>query len=232
MSNYLFLAANFENSFDFSYIFKSIVSRWYLYLLLAVVIIGVMVFAIIKKPKRPNLLSKTQRIAYISIFIALSVAVNIFQIPFPLVQLSFVATVCYIAGMLLGPIDGFVVAFMGDLIAGIVAPLGPYSPIIGIGTAMFGFVPGVIQCYFKKNDILNGIIAYLITFLLTSVIINTIGLCLIYSSMVLAEKAVLLPLNLLFHIINCVISILLIKAFKRILPKDKFLLDYKESASN
>ena len=228
MLNNLFLAISFDKSFNFAYIFKSIVTKWYLYVLLAVVIIGVMLFAIIKKPKRPHNLTSTQELAYLSILSALSVVVNILQIPFPLVQLSFVATICYVAGILLGPIDGFIVGFIGDLIAGIIAPLGPYSPIIGIGTAMLGFVPGVIQCYLKKNDIVTGIISYSITFILTSVIINTIGLCLLYTYYVLAEKAILLPLNLLFHIFNCIISVLLIKTFKRVLPKDKFFINDKK----
>ena len=48
MSN-LFLAIQ---PFDVVAIFKSIVTRWYLYLLLVAVIVGIMVFAIIKKPKK------------------------------------------------------------------------------------------------------------------------------------------------------------------------------------
>ena len=230
MFNNLLSSIMFDKAFNFAYIFKSILTRWYLYLLLVVVVLGVIIFALIKKPKKMNNLSPTQRLAYIAILVALCVVANIAQIPFPLVQLSFVATIAFISGVLLGPVDGFFVAFMGDLVAGIIAPMGVYSPIIGIGTAMFGFVPGLFFCYSKRGDIFNVVLSYVITFILTSVIINTIGLCLIYSSYVLAEKAILLPLNLLFHAVNCFVSVVLIKTFRRILPKDKFnIADSKNS---
>jgi ECF transporter S component (folate family) len=170
----------FDKAFDFLYIFKSVVTKWYLYLALALVIIGVVLFAcLIKQPKRNNL-SKTQSLAYVAMLSALSVAVNVLQIPTPLAQLSLVATVCCIAGVLLGPVNGFAVALIGDLIAGIVAPMGIYSPIIGIGTSLFGLVPGVIFAFFKGKDWIKAIIAFAITFVLTSFILNTIGLCLIY----------------------------------------------------
>jgi ECF transporter S component (folate family) len=224
MSQNLLAKIMFDKSFNFAYIFKSIVSRWYLYVFLAVVVVGVIVFALIKKPKRTPNLSKTQKLAYISMFVALCVVANIFQIPFPLVQVSFVATIACLAGVLLGPIEGFSIAFIGDLIAGIIAPTGVYSPIIGVGTALFGLVPGLMFYYSKRGDVFNGIISFIITFILTSVIINTIGLTLIYSSGVLIEKIALLPLNLLFHAVNCALSIILIKTFRRILPKDKFNL--------
>ena len=216
----------FDKAFDFLYIFKSVITKWYLYLLLLGIIICVVIFACtVKQPKRNNL-SKTQKLVYISIFSALSVVVNILQVPTPLMQLSFVSTICFLAGVMLGPVQGFAVAFVGDLLAGIIAPLGIYSPIIGIGTSMFGLVPGVVFAYFKRSTILRAIISFLITFVLSSIIINTIGLALIYPKFyVLAERVLLLPITLLFHAINCFLSIVLLKTFKRILPKGKFYLD-------
>ncbi len=215
----------FDKAFDFAYIFKSIVTKWYLYLALALVIICVALFAcLIKQPKRNNL-TKTQKIANIAMLAALSVAVNVLQIPTPMAQFSLVATVCFVAGVLLGPVEGFAVAFIGDLIAGIVAPLGVYSPIIGIGTSLFGLVPGIIFSFCKGKVWLKAVVAYLITFVLTSVLLNTIGLSLIYPKYyVLAERVLLLPVTLLFHALNCFISVLLIKTFKRVLPKGKFVI--------
>ena len=220
------LAINFENSFNLAYIFKSIVTRWYLYLALLVVIIGVVLFAVIKKPPVKNNLSKTQKLVYISMFSALLVVFNILQIPTPLAQLSLVATVACIAGVLLGPISGFAVAFIGDLIAGIIAPLGVYSPIIGIATSLFGLVPGIVFSYFKGKDYVKVIISFIITFILSSVILNTIGLALIYPKVyVLADRLLLLPVTLLFHAINATLSIIIIKTFKKVLPKSKFFID-------
>lgn len=218
----------FDKAFNFLYIFKSIVSKWYLYLALALVIIGVTIFAcIVKQPKRNNL-TKTQKIAYISMLSALSVAVNILQIPTPLAQLSLVATVCCVAGVLLGPVEGFSVGLIGDLIAGIIAPMGVYSPIIGIGTSLFGLVPGVVFSYFKGKDWIKAIISFAITFILSSFILNTIGLCLIYPKYyVLADRMLLLPITFLFHALNCALSILVIRTLKRVLPQGKFEIDKK-----
>jgi ECF transporter S component (folate family) len=230
MSN-LFLAVifdgvQFDKSFDFLYIFKSIVSRWYLYLALAVVIIAVVVFICLKKPPKRNNLSKTQKLAYVSMLSAISVVINMLQISTPMAQLSFVATVCFTAGVLLGPIEGFAVAFIGDLLAAIIAPMGIYSPVIGLATGLFGLVPGIIFAYFKGNYWIKGIISFVITFILSSLLLNTIGLALIYpKAYVLAERFALLPWTLLFHAVNCALSIFLVNLLKRVLPKSKFLLN-------
>ena len=229
MENLFFnlLAINFENAFNFSYIFKSIITRWYLYLALLGVIIGVVLFAVLKYQPKRNSLSKTQKLAYISVFSALLVAVNILQIPTPLAQLSLVATVACIAGILLGPVSGFAVAFVGDLIAGIIAPLGVYSPIIGIATSLFGLVPGIVFAYFKGNDLVKLIVSFVITFILSSVILNTIGLSLIYPKVyVLTDRLLMLPVTLLFHAINCALSYLIIRTFKKTLKHSKFYIDH------
>ncbi len=215
----------FNKAFDILYIFKSITTKWYLYLALILLIIAVVIFALtIKQPKR-NRLSKTQKIAYVSLFSALSVAVNVIQIPTPIVQLSFVSTIACIAGVLLGPINGFIVAFLGDLLAGIVAPLGVYSPIIGIGTSLFGLVPGIIFAFFKGKDYIKLIISFVITFILSSLLLNTIGLALIYPKYyVLSERLATLPITLLFQAINCVLSLVILRTLRRVLPKGKFYL--------
>lgn len=230
MSN-LFLAVFFDGvqidkAFKFSYIFKSIVSRWYLYLALVLIVVAVIVFICIKKPPKRNNLSKTQKIAYISMLTALSVVVNVLQISTSFAQLSFVATICFVAGVLLGPIEGFSVAFIGDLIAAIVAPMGIYSPIIGLATGLFGLVPGIVFAYFRGNIWVKTIISFIVTFVLSSLLLNTIGLSLIYTKVyVLTERLALLPFTLLFHTINCVLSVFIIKLLKRVLPKDKFKFD-------
>lgn len=228
MSNLLlakmFEKVMFDKSFDLTYVFKSIVTRWYLYVLLLVVFLALFLFAYSKKQPKRNNLSKTQRMAYMAMFSALAVAVNILQIPFPLIQVSFVATVAFLAGVLLGAVDGFVVAFLGDLIAGIIAPLGVYSPIIGIGTGLLAFVPGLVFSHVRGRIWLKSIIVYLITFVITSMLINTVGLAMIYSYMSLAERIALLPATLLVHAINCVLSIIMTKVLKKSLPLSKFYI--------
>ena len=217
MSNLLAVSA-----FDFANIFKSIVTRWYLYVALAVVFVLLfLIAAIVKKPKVNNL-SKTQNLVYIAILSSLCVVANIVQIPTPLVQASLVATIAFVSGILLGGVKGFVVAFIGDLIAGIIAPQGVYSPIIGIGTGMLGLIPGIIFYNSKSNECVKSIIAFALTFVISSVLLNTIGVCLIYSPSALATRLAELPITFAVHCLNCILSIWLYKVLKKILPKDKF----------
>ena len=49
-------------------------------------------------------------------------------------MVSFNYIPCFIAGAFLGPVEGFIVGFMGDLLGGLIRPLGTYIPLIGIAS--------------------------------------------------------------------------------------------------
>lgn len=214
-----------DKAFDFSYVFKSIVTRWYLYLALAVVISLIILFAVFSKHTKRNNLSKTQSFVYVAVLTAVCVVANVLQIPIYFVQISLVATVCFIAGVLLGPVKGFVVGFVGDLIAGIIAPMGVYSPVIGVSTGLLGFIPGFIFAFFKGKDWVRAIISFIITFLICSVVLNTLGLCLIYPKVyVLLERVLDLPFTFAAHSVNCGLSILLLKRIKKTSLQGKFAI--------
>ncbi len=218
----------FDKAFDFVYIFKSIISKWYLYLLLVFAIITIVIVFCVVKPKKRNALTKTQRITYMAVFSALGFVVNALDISMPLVHFSLVATIACIGGVLLGPIDGFMCAFIGDLIAGIIVPKGVYSPIIGLSTGLMGLVPGVAFAYFKGKPKVKIFICYTITFILSSVILNTIGLSLIYPKYyVLTERLLLLPITFVCHAVNCAITVILLNVIVKVLPNNKFLINDK-----
>ncbi len=207
--------------FDFSAIFGNFAKRWYYYLALFVAIGLIIVFAIFKKQNRNNL-SHTQKLVYTAIFSTLAFVANYFTIKVSdALQISFVATIGFLAGYMLGAGLGFTASFVGDLICGIVAPFGAYNPIIGIGTGLWGFVPGVIFTCFKGNDIVKLIISYVIGFILNSFLVNTFGLAVMYS-MSFESLLILLPFKLITVAINVVISIALVQVVKRVLPKSKF----------
>ena len=220
MLNFLLLKVQ---AFDFAGIFSNISKRWYFYLVLGVVLFLLTGYAFFSKKKRNNL-SATQRLVYVAVLSALAFVANssfgTIHISDGL-QISLVATVGFIAGYLLGPVDGFAVSFIGDFICGIVMPFGAYNPIIGIGTGLWGFVPGVIFKYFKGNDIVKAIISFAICFILNSFAINTFGLSVMYS-MSFESLLVLLPIKLATVVINAVVSCLLVVALKKVLPKSKF----------
>lgn len=218
------LLVSFVKSFDFAYIFKTFVTKWYYYLFLLVALICVVCLFFIKKQPKRNNLTDTQKLVYVAILASFSAVANIFDIPVnQSLQLSLVATVGFVAGYLLGAGNGFLVCFIGDLVGGIIAPKGPYNPIIGFGTGLWGLIPGVAFLYFNGKDIFKLIISFGLGILLISLLTNTVGYALMYpkyTTFVLAFA--MLPAKIISVVVNAVISWFLIMLFKKILPKEKF----------
>ncbi len=210
--------------FDFQSIFGNLTSKWYYYLILAVFFAVLLLIFTLKKQQSRNNLSKTQRLVYTAVFAALSFAANYFTVKInDALQISFVATAGFVAGYLLGGGLGFAASFIGDLVCGIVAPLGAYNPIIGIGSGLWGLIPGVVFTGNKGNDYVKTTISYAISFMICSFFVNTLGLALMYS-MSFKSLLSLLPIKLLSVAVNAVLSAVLVATMPRILPKDKFNL--------
>lgn len=220
------LLAN-SNAFNFGYIFKTIVSKWYYYVSLIVFIILLLSFFFIKKQPTKNALTKTQKISYISVLAALATVANIFDIKISdEFQISLVATVGFIAGYTLGGGYGFAVCFIGDLLGALINPHGPYNPIIGIGTGLWGLIPGIAFTYFKGNDYIKTAISFILGFLLVSAGINLIGFCLMYPTYYTFEALLpTLPLKLAVAAVNAAVCFALVSAMPRIIPKAKFRFD-------
>lgn len=214
-------------AFDLGEIFKTIVSRWYYYIALAVFIILLICFFFFKKQPSKNNLTKTQRLCYVAVLAALSTVTNIFSIHISdEFQISFVATVGFIAGYALGGGPGFAVCFIGDLLAAIIHPFGPYNPIIGIGTGLWGLISGVAFTYFRGNDYVKTAISFTLGFLIISAGINIVGFCLMYPSRyTFAALLPTLPLKLATVAVNFSVSTALLSALPKVLPKAKFYFE-------
>ena len=214
----LFLAIN---AFDFSAIFKTIHTKWYYYIALLVFIILLCSFFFFKKQPKRNDLNKTQKICYVSVLAALATVSNIFDIKISdEFQISLVATVGFIAGYILGGGYGFAVCFVGDLLGAIVNPHGPYNPIIGIGTGLWGLIPGIAFSYFRGNEYVKTVVSFTIGFLLVSAGINIVGFCLMYPTYYTFEALLpTLPLKLAVVAVNCAICTGLVSALPRIIKK-------------
>ncbi len=134
-------------------------------------------------PKFFRDLNKTKKIAYLGVFIALAVVVNIFSFPFGLGnsnKLSFVSTVAFLTGSIFGCGGGFLIMFLGDLIGFIFDTSGsPYNILIGLGSGMMGFIYGIIMVNvkfnFKGEFIVKTIISYIISFIICTCILNSLG---------------------------------------------------------
>lgn len=134
-----------------------------------------------KKIKNKNFSSKL--IAYTALFTALSVTLNAITLPFAVLgtAISFTYIPSLLAGALLGPIPGMLVGLIGDGLGVIIAPKGPWIPLITIGSGMIGLIPGLVFKIKKIPHVLLIAISLLLVYLITSVTLNTLGLYLIYA---------------------------------------------------
>jgi ECF transporter S component (folate family) len=97
-----------------------------------------------KKPKFSAV--TTRRLAYTAVFVALSVVANGGAVTAQGNTISFTYIVAFLAGTVLGPIGGFLVGFLGDLLGFLIIPQGPtYMPLIGISSGLMGLIPGVVM---------------------------------------------------------------------------------------
>ena len=123
--------------------------------------------------------SKTQKIAYVGVLTALLVVCNMFfEIKFADIQFSLTIFCSAFAGILIGPIFGFVASFMGDLVGFLYNSAGyPYMPWIGIAMGVVSLISGLlvngINLKFKGEIYVKLLIVSLLTFLICTVGINT-----------------------------------------------------------
>lgn len=146
--------------------------------------------------------------------------------------ISFAYIPCLIAGALLGPLAGLAVGFTGDLIGHLIHPLGPYNPIIGVASALLGFIPGFVFKEIKlkkvnkeiklKNikvsaaDAIRIVISFLLTFIICTASLNTYAMFIMYSKgkTFWAYFAARLPWQSLMVAINLVLCVILFPLVK------------------
>ena len=122
--------------------------------------------------------SRTQKIADMAIFIALGVVLNLcsFQsFGTYLGRISLVYLFCYLSGFILGPWQGFVVAFIADLIPGIFFPVGPYSIMISVSNSTMALIAGCFGRYTDWKVIWKLIATALTSFVVCTLTLTVIG---------------------------------------------------------
>lgn len=80
---------------------------------------------------------KVRRIAYLSFFVALSVLVNTLRVG----HVSFGGFPIIASGYMLGPVWGFCVGFVADVVSFIIKPSGDFNPVFAITSGLTGFIP-------------------------------------------------------------------------------------------
>ena len=110
-------------------------------------------------------------IAYIGALIALQVVLgNLVQIPTPIKQLNFGFLPIAIAGYLLGPIGGLLVAALGDVVGTILFGTGAYFPGFTVTAALAGMAYGFIL----SPKYLRWMLVRALTAVIVVVIINNL----------------------------------------------------------
>lgn len=121
---------------------------------------------------------RSQKIADMAIFIALGVVLNLclFQsFGTYLGRISLVYLFCYLAGFILGPWQGFAVAFIADLIPGIFFPTGPYSVMISVSNSTMALIAGCYARYTNWKTIYKLLATVGTSFVLCTLCLTVIG---------------------------------------------------------
>lgn len=202
-----------KNSFNFKYIFSNILDQWYYYVIFFAFLAFIIIFFTLKRPHKYIKFSNVQKVTYLAILIALATIVNaLLTIKFTdTIQISLIAVIGFIAGYIFGGSWAFTVCFLGDLIGFIIVPRGVYNPIIGIATGLWGLIPGILFYYFKGNNYLKTCISYGICLIVSSFLLNTIGMWLMFS-MPLEGLLLAFPIKILNAGVNLAISLLCMRA--------------------
>ncbi|MBQ8429407.1 MAG: ECF transporter S component [Clostridia bacterium] len=137
----------------------------------------------------PTLMGKSisHRLAYIAVVTALVVVCNMFfEFKLAETQFSFTLVVSSLAGILIGPLFGFVACFLGDLVGFLYHSAGfAYLPWIGLSMGLTAFFAGLIVGGVPSKTpwflyVKLAIVCFL-TFAVCTVAINTTAFWLLYS---------------------------------------------------
>lgn len=125
-------------------------------------------------------MNKTLKLALTAMLTALSIAANFLTVPLaPNKFVSFTIVFSFIAAIYLGAVPALAAGYLGDLIAHIIHPMGPYNWFVALSCALAGLVAALIYKLPIKR-IWRLIIALAVYFIICSAFLNTFGLWLQY----------------------------------------------------
>ena len=132
--------------------------------------------------KKKGLFS-TKEVALCGVLAALCIVTNTFAIETPLVSITFTYLICFMAGHFFGPLVGFTVGTIGDVVGCFARGYAP-NPLIWVGSMMIGLLPGIVQFLFrllpqKKTALLRAlsiVVSYILVYVLITVFWNTYAL--------------------------------------------------------
>lgn len=150
---------------------------------LCIITAGLLAFSVIFEQKRLNSRKSTvtKELTAIAVFAALCAVVNIIEIPTQLNKISFTMLFALFAGVIFGAPRAFIVCFIGDLVAALIFPQGPYNLILGLTSGFMGFIAGAIFEIRGLHKLIKSVIALVIMYLICSVFLNSFALYFMYN---------------------------------------------------
>lgn len=117
------------------------------YGVIIVAIVGILVYALSPKIKVARRQSSTRKITYMAMFVALSVVINTMRFG----SISFGGFPIIYSGLVLGPVNGFIVGAVSDVLGFIVRPSsgGGYHVLFTLTSALTGLIPILVVRLFK-----------------------------------------------------------------------------------
>lgn len=126
----------------------------------------------------------TLQLCVTGLLAALSVVFNAISIT--IVQdfsISFTYLVSFVSGVFLGPISGFLVGAVGDIVGCIIAPKGVYAVTVTLASGLLGVLPWIIFYAFRKlPKYVKIVLSFVLVFLVCTVAINTTTWYFVYAS--------------------------------------------------
>lgn len=101
-----------------------------------------------KEQEENKVFLDSRMISYISVFVAISVVVNVLRVG----VLSFGGFPIIFSGFVLGPLAGFIVGGLADVISFIIRPSGDFNILFTLTSALTGAIPILVVRFLGKED--------------------------------------------------------------------------------
>ena len=121
--------------------------------------------------------SHAQKIAYLGLFTAINVVFNaFFEFKTLDVQFSFTIFISALTGIVVGPLSGFLVCMLADLVGYLINSFGYlYMPWVGLSLGVLSFFSGLIFIKNSEKIILKTALVCTVSLFICTILINSTG---------------------------------------------------------
>lgn len=177
--------------------------------------------------------SRTRLIVNSGLMIAISIVLKLLfemYIPlggFPALRINLTSLPIMLSGILLGPLSGFIVGFISDLLCFVIKPNGPFFIGFTLASGLIGMLPGLLWIFLEKRDIHHLEWFNLVLVVLSLIVLWTAGLFTFQDGTVYYDGAAIHPLLMvLFILLMAIFIIFPVLAVRRSSLQGTYRSDY------